>query len=607
MAPPILTIKNIHLSFGTTPLIEGAEFIVEPGARMCLVGRNGSGKSTLLKIAAGKIQPDAGERFVKPGTTIRYLQQEPDLSSYTNLSEYIAGGLEGADDGYRIHYLMDALALDGNADPKNISGGESRRAALARALAPEPDLLMLDEPTNHLDLPIIEWLENELLSYKGALILISHDRRFLSKLTRETIWVDRGETRQINKGFSDFEDWRDSFLEQEQLDRHKLSRKIEREQHWVVHGVSGRRKRNVRRLKELGNLRTTKRDEKQSVGKANISVTEGQTSGKLVAKLEHVSKAFGDRIIIDDFSTRIARGDRIGIVGPNGSGKTTLLKLIMGQLDADDGNIKLGTNLQPLVLDQKREGLDPNTTLKDALTGGGGDSVMVGDIQKHVIGYMKDFLFLPEQQRTPIHRLSGGERARLELARGLRLPSNLLILDEPTNDLDLETLDLLQELIADYNGTVLLVSHDRDFLDRTVNSVIAYEGDVHNTGQWREYAGGYSDMIAQKNLGGGRDVRTVENDRKKSNSKALIAKEKTNKPKLSYKHKFALETLPKTIAALEVELAALNTKLEDPDYYIKDPDGFTKTIEDLDKVQTKLEKCEEEWLELEMLREACSK
>ena len=595
MAPPILTLKNIHLSFGSTPLIEGAEFSVEAGARMCLVGRNGSGKSTLLKIAAGLIEPDDGERFLKPGTTVRYMHQEPDLSAYKNLSEYIAGGLEGADDGYRLHTLMDALGLDGNADPKTISGGEARRAALARALAPEPDLLMLDEPTNHLDLPIIEWLEGELSAYKGALILISHDRRFLSKLTRETIWVDRGETRQINKGFGVFEDWRDNFLEQEELDRHKLSRKIEREQHWVVHGVSGRRKRNVRRLKELGNLRSEKRNEKQSVGKANISVTEGQTSGKLVAKLDHVSKAFGDKLIIDNFSTRIARGDRIGIIGPNGSGKTTLLKLIMGQLEPDDGTIKLGTNLQPLVLDQKREGLDPNITLKDALTGGGGDSVMVGDIQKHVIGYMKDFLFLPEQQRTPIHRLSGGERARLELARGLRLPSNLLILDEPTNDLDLETLDLLQELIADYKGTVLLVSHDRDFLDRTVNSTIAFEGNAH----WQEYAGGYSDMIRQR----GRGVEAIKKDRASKGGGKSKSAENVSKPKLSYKHKFALETLPKTIAALEAEIAKINTALADPEYYAVNPDGFTKSIEDLDIAQTKLEKCEEEWVELEILRE----
>jgi len=600
MAPPILTLKNIHLSFGSTPLIEGAEFAVQPGARLCLVGRNGSGKSTLLKIAAGLIEPDEGEVFLKPGTTVRYMHQEPDLSSYDKLSDFVSGGLEGADDGYRLHYLLDALGLDGNANPKNISGGEARRAALARALAPQPDLLMLDEPTNHLDLPIIEWLEGELAAYKGALILISHDRRFLSKLTRETIWVDRGETRKINKGFGAFEDWRDEFLEQEQLDRHKLSRKIEREQHWVVHGVSGRRKRNVRRLKELGNLRSEKRSEKQSVGKANISVTEGQTSGKLVAKLDGVSKAFGERIIIDNFSTRIARGDRIGIIGPNGSGKTTLLKLIMGQLEADDGTIKLGTNLQSLILDQKREGLDPDTTLKDALTGGGGDSVMVGDVQKHVIGYMKDFLFLPEQQRTPISRLSGGERARLELARGLRLPSNLLILDEPTNDLDLETLDLLQELIADYKGTVLLVSHDRDFLDRTVNSTIAFEGDAHHEGRWQEYAGGYSDMIAQR----GHGVQAAKKERGskpgKPNTQATAPAQKT---KLSYKHKFALETLPKTMAALEAEIAGINEKLADPEYYVKDPDGFNESIANLDIAQTKMEKCEEEWLELELLRE----
>ena len=599
MAPPILTMKNIHLSFGSTPLIEGAEFQIDQNSRICLVGRNGSGKSTLLKIAAGLIQADEGERFVKPGTTIRYLPQEPDLSGYKTIEDYVLAGLEGADEGYRIPYLLDALGLDGTMSPKNLSGGEARRAALARTLAPEPDLLMLDEPTNHLDLPIIEWLEGELESFRGALILISHDRRFLTKLTKQTIWVDRGETRTINHGFGEFEDWRDTFLEQEELDRHKLSRKIEREQHWVVHGVSGRRKRNVRRLKELGNLRSEKTNEKKTIGKANMSVVTGQTSGKLVAKLDNVSKAFDGRIIIDGFSARIARGDRIAIIGPNGSGKTTLLKLIMGEYEADDGDIKLGTNIQPLVLDQKREGLDPNTTLKDALTGGGGDSVMIGDQQKHVIGYMKDFLFLPEQQRTPLHALSGGERARVELARGLRLPSNLLILDEPTNDLDLETLDLLQELIAEYKGTVILVSHDRDFIDRTVDSTIAFEGDA----KWQLYAGGYTDMINQRGFG----VRAAEKaslHKKKSSKDSADTNAAPQKTKLSYKHKFALENLPKTIAALEADIAAINKKLEDPEYYIKDPDGFTHSITRLDEVQTKLEEHELEWLELEELREA---
>jgi ATP-binding cassette subfamily F protein uup len=605
MAPPILTLKNIHLTFGGTPLFEGAEFMVEPGARLCLVGRNGSGKSTLLKIAAGIVQPDEGERFVKPGTTIRYLEQEPDLSGFATIRDYIDSGLTGADAGGTIPYLLDALGLDGDADPTPLSGGEARRAALARVLAAEPDLLMLDEPTNHLDLPIIQWLENELANYPGALILISHDRRFLSKLTRQTLWVDRSETRLIDKGFAHFEDWRDTFLEQEELERHKLGRKIEREQHWIVHGVSGRRKRNVRRVKELAGLRSQKSNERKSVGKANVSVVSGATSGKLVAKLENVSKAFEGRPIIDDFSMRIARGDRIGILGPNGSGKTTLLNLITGKLSADSGKIDLGTNLQPLILDQKRETLDPDMTLKDALTGGSGDSVTIGDQQKHVIGYMKDFLFVPEQQRTPLHALSGGERARVELARGLRLPSNLLILDEPTNDLDLETLDLLQELIADYKGTVILVSHDRDFIDRTVNSVIAFEGNA----KWQQYAGGYSDMVAQR----GHGIKAAKKAAKEAAKAAAKAaggeitktspSAKPQKVKLSYKHKYALETLPGKMKELEAKIVDLNTQLKDPALFKQDPNKFSKLAGKLTHTKSELEKCEEEWLELEILRE----
>lgn len=595
MAPPILTLKDIHLTFGGTPLFEGAEFAVENDARLCLVGRNGSGKSTLLKIAAGLVTQDEGERFVKPGTTIRYLEQEPDLSSYETIRDYVDSGLTGADASARIPYLLDALSLNGEESPKHLSGGESRRAALARVLAAEPDLLMLDEPTNHLDLPIIEWLENELQNYPGALILISHDRRFLSKLTRQTIWVDRSETRTIDKGFGHFEDWRDTFLEQEELERHKLGRKIEREQHWIVHGVSGRRKRNVRRVKELAGLRSQKASERKVVGKANVSVVAGGNSGKLVAKLEHVSKSFEDRLIIDDFSLRIARGERIGILGPNGSGKTTLLNLITGKLRADQGTIELGSNLQPLILDQKREGLDPETTLKDALTGGGGDSVTIGDTQKHVIGYMKDFLFIPEQQRTPLHALSGGERARVELARGLRLPSNLLILDEPTNDLDLETLDLLQELIADYKGTVLLVSHDRDFLDRTVGSVIAAEGN----GKWIQYAGGYSDMVAQR----GHGIKAAKKAAKEKARAEAAKPAAPKKVKLSYKHKYALETLPGKMEGLESEIEALKTALKDPNLYKQDPDKFAKLADDLTQKKSELEACEDQWLELEILRE----
>jgi len=496
--------------------------------------------------------------------------------------------LTGADTGGRIPYLLDALGLDGNADPAPLSGGEARRAALARVLAAEPDLLMLDEPTNHLDLPIIEWLENELSNYPGALILISHDRRFLSKLTRQTLWVDRSETRLIDKGFAHFEDWRDTFLEQEELERHKLGRKIEREQHWIVHGVSGRRKRNVRRVKELAGLRAQKASERKVQGNANVSVVAGAKSGKS-----------DGRQIIDDLSLKIVRGERIGILGPNGSGKTTLLKLIMGTLAPDSGTVELGTNLQALVLDQKREGLDPNTTLKDALTGGGGDSVTIGDQQKHVIGYMKDLLFAPEQQRTPLHALSGGERARVELARGLRLPSNLLILDEPTNDLDLETLDLLQELIADYTGTVILVSHDRDFMDRTVGTVIAYEGNA----KWQQYAGGYSDMVAQRGHGI-KAAKKAAREKAKADERAKQAEKPTKSTKLSYKHKYALETLPGKIAELEKKIADINAQLKDPDLYKKDPEKFAKLAGKLAHTESELEKSENEWLELEILRES---
>jgi len=469
MAPPLLTLKDIALTFGSTPLLERADLTVHARDRLCLVGRNGSGKSTLLKIAAGLVEADNGERFVKPGTSWRYLPQDPDLSAFPDVESYVKDGLVGADDGFRIPYLLDALGLTGREDPSHMSGGERRRAALVRTLAPEPDVLMLDEPTNHLDLPAIEWLEGELGSMSAALVLISHDRRFLESLSRRTLWMDRGETRELDKGFEHFEDWRDEYLAQEELDRHKLARKIHREQHWVVHGVSGRRKRNVRRLKELGNLRQELKSAKKVQGLADVTVTEGRSSGKQVAKLTEVSKAFDGRTVIDTVSLRIGRGERIGVVGPNGSGKTTLLKLIMGTLEADSGKVELGLNLDPLVIDQNRETLNPDWTLADALTDGGGDSVIVADKPRNVIGYMKDFLFLPEQKRTPVHALSGGERGRLQLARGLRLPSNLLVLDEPTNDLDLETLDLLQEIVADYSGTVIVVSHDRDFLDRTVS------------------------------------------------------------------------------------------------------------------------------------------
>ncbi|RKQ71800.1 ATP-binding cassette subfamily F protein uup [Litorimonas taeanensis] len=596
MAPPLLTLSEIALTFGSTPLIENASLMVYPRERLCLVGRNGSGKSTLMKIAAGLVEHDSGERFVKPGTSWRYLPQEPDLSAFATSRDYIADGLVGADDGGRIPYLLDALGLTGDEDPKVMSGGEMRRAALARTLAPDPDILMLDEPTNHLDLPAIEWLEEELARSQSAIILISHDRRFLESLSRRTVWMDRGETRDLDKGFAHFEDWRDDFLEQEELERHKMERKVHREQHWVVHGVSGRRKRNVRRLKELGTLRETIKNQRKVKGNAQITVTEANNSSKQIVRMRDVSHRFGERPIVTDLSLRINRGERLGLVGPNGAGKTTLLKIIMGDLVPDEGQVELGLNLESLVIDQKRESLDPEWTLKDALTDGGNDTVIVGGNSVHVMRYMKDFLFLPEQARTPLHALSGGERGRLQLARGLRLPSNFLVLDEPTNDLDLETLDLLQEMVANYNGTVIIVSHDRDFLDRTVTRTLAYEG----PGEWQIYPGGYSDMMAQRGVGV--QARKSKTESKKSGASQTAAPKKSSS-KLSYKHKFRLEQLPKEMETLSAQIETLETKMADPNFYTKDPDGFTKASTALQKAQSDLEAAEEEWLELEMLRE----
>ena len=601
MAAPILFLNDIHLTFGGTPLLEGADIAVHQGDRICIVGRNGSGKSTLMKIAAGLIEADKGERFVQPGITMRYLPQEPDTQGFKTIEEYVLAGLGPGDDPYTAHMLIEDLGLDPQANPQTLSGGEGRRAALARVLAPKPDVLFLDEPTNHLDMPVIEWLEGELRHLRSALVMISHDRRFLENLSHQTLWMDRGKSRQLNHGFSRFEDWRDQFLEQEEIDRHKLSRKIVREEHWITHGVSGRRKRNMRRVRELADLRSTKAGERKVQAGVNLTLAEGESSGKLVAKLFSISKAFGENTIVSNFSTTISRGDRIGLVGPNGCGKTTLVKLITGDLTPDSGKIKLGVNLDTLIIDQKREMLDPDWTLKDALTDGSGDMVSIGEETKHVYSYMKDFLFAAEQARTPIHALSGGERGRLMLARGLRMPSNFLILDEPTNDLDLETLDLLQEFIADYPGTVVLVSHDRDFLDRVCTSVITPD----KKGHWLEYAGGYSDMMVQKKPSRP-VVERPSNPKPKPSAKSTKQKQKTSEPKeakLSFSQKHALETLPKEIKRLEFEIEKLKAALAKPGLYESDPKKFNTWANELAKRETSLGEKEDEWLELEMLRD----
>lgn len=597
MAPPLLRLDNIFVTFGGTPLLSDASLSVSEGDRIALVGRNGSGKSTLLKIAAGLVEPTGGEMFRHPSSAIRYLPQTPDMDGFKTVRDYVAAGLGPADDIHRVAYMLDHLGLTGDEDPKNLSGGEARRAALARVIAPQPDILLLDEPTNHLDLTTIEWLEGELNQIRSAIVLISHDRRFLENVSRSTVWLDRGETKRLGKGFGSFEEWRDKLLEEEERQQQKLGRQIEREEHWLRYGVTARRKRNVRRLDDLQKLRQQYRGYRGPQGNVVLETSDSQESGKLVIEAKNISKAYNGRTLVDNFSTRIQRGDRIGLVGPNGVGKTTLLSMLNGLLPPDTGTVKLGQNLEIATLDQKRS-LDEMETLAHYLTDGRGDSVIVNGEQRHVVSYMKDFLFQPEQARTPIKELSGGERARLMLARVLSRPANLLILDEPTNDLDMETLDLLQELVAGFSGTVILVSHDRDFLDRTVTTVLAPEGN----GRWLQYAGGYSDMIAQR-----KGVEVTKNKTEKTVSSSVSPEpqreKRTEKQKLSYKQKFALEKLPLEIDKLHKLIGSLEKEFSDPQLYMKDEKRFHELSQLLDKKRTELSKKEEEWLELEMLRE----
>jgi ATP-binding cassette subfamily F protein uup len=598
MAPPLLLLQDIHLHLGTTPLLTGATLSVGPGERLALVGRNGSGKSTLLKVAAGVLRPEAGTRFLQPGTTLRSLPQEPDFGSARTVWEHVEAGLGPSDDPYRAHALLEQLGLTGEEAPERLSGGEARRAALVRAMAASPDILLLDEPTNHLDLPAIAWLEQELASMRGALVLISHDRRFLETLSRAMVWLDRGTTRRLEKGFAGFEAWRDQVLEEEEREAHKLDRKIVREEHWMRYGVTARRKRNMRRVGELAALRQRRREALKATGTVRMAASEGEGSGTLVAQAEAVTKGYGDAApVVRDFSTRILRRDRVGIVGPNGAGKTTLLKLLTGEMEPDSGTIRLGTGLQMVTLDQGRDSLDPSVSLAEALTGGNGDQVEVAGQRRHVVGYMKDFLFVPDQARTAVGVLSGGERGRLMLARALARPSNLLVLDEPTNDLDLETLDLLEELLAEYPGTVLVVSHDRDFLDRVCTSVIVSEGE----GSWQEYAGGYSDMLAQR--GRGVEAKAAAVVERPAKVATAAAPAPAAKRKLSFKQQHALQSLPGRMEALQAEIAQLRTALAAPGLYARDRARFERFSAALTEKEAALVAAEEEWLELEMLRE----
>jgi ATP-binding cassette subfamily F protein uup len=600
MASPLLQLNDIALTFGGTPLLSGAELSVAPGERVSLVGRNGAGKSTLLKIAAGLIEPDRGSVFVQPGTVLRYLSQEPNFSGFASTLAYVESGLGLSDDRHAARRLLEQVGLTGKEDPAKLSGGEARRASLAGVLAPSPDILLLDEPTNHLDLTTIEWLERDLDSRRIALVIISHDRRFLSTLSRSTVWLDRGQTRRLERGFDHFEEWRDALLAEEERDQHKLDRRIVAEEHWMRYGVTGRRKRNMRRVGRLHALRDQRRTYRAVAGNASISAGSAPLSGAQVIEAATIGKSFDGRPIVSDFSIRIQRGDRIGIVGPNGSGKTTLINMLTGVLAADTGSVRLGSTLAVATLNQNRDSLDPDVTVADALTGGHGSTVTVNGTAKHVVSYMKDFLFAAEQARTPLGKLSGGERARLMLAQAFAKPSNLLVLDEPTNDLDMETLDVLEDTLAEYPGTVLLISHDRDFLDRLVNGVIVPEGN----GRWMEYAGGYSDMLAQRGADLTRDQARKPETRKVGRESApAIAQSAPAKRRLMFKEKHALETLPKTIAKLQAEIDALQAKLGDPQFYARDRAAFENTTALLGELQLKIAEAQEQWLELEILRE----
>ncbi len=605
-SPPLLTLSDIRLGFGGRPLFDGVTLAIAPGERLCVVGRNGSGKSTLLRVMAGLVEPDSGERFVQPGRTVAYLPQDPDPTGFATLLDYAAAEL-APEDRWRAESALDGLKVAAATDPATASGGERRRAALARLIAAEADLMLLDEPTNHLDIQAIEWLEEHLDQTRAAFALISHDRAFLTRLSRATLWLDRGEVRRSPEGFGGFEEWRDKVWEEEDAARHKLDRLIRAEAHWAVYGISARRTRNQGRLRRLAALRADRAEQINRAGTAAMALEGADRSGKLVIEAKGVAKTFGDTPIVRDFSIRIARGERVALVGPNGVGKTTLLQMLIGREAPDSGTVRLGANLQIAVFDQARAQLDPERSLWETLTddrslGAKGDQIMVRGTPKHVVAYLKDFLFDERQARGPVKALSGGERARLLLARIMARPSNLLVLDEPTNDLDIDTLDLLQELVADFDGTVLLVSHDRDFLDRVATTTVAMEGD----GRATIYAGGWSDYRAQR---GGRSAEAPPPATAVRRPAPAPARKPTpippqKAPGLSFTQRHRLETLPGEIDRLNAEIRKLEGLLADPQLYAREPAKFDKATRALADRQARLDAAETEWLELESLRES---
>ena len=596
---PQISLKNIFLSFGEKQIFEGLNLLVQPRDRIALVGRNGSGKSTLLKVLQGLVIQDEGERILSKGLSVGYMEQDPNLSEFVTLKDYVCSGVL-VSDYHEGEKVAQNLGVDLDMPVNVSSGGERRRAALTKLIAENHDIMLLDEPTNHLDVEAIEWLEAELKGLSKSFIVISHDRKFLSNLTNDTIWVDRGKARRCSIGFGGFEAWRDKIWNEEDEKIHKLNRKIRSESRWAVEGISARRKRNQGRLRNLEKLRAERQSYISRTGLAKMKLESRTKSGQLVLKADKVSKSFGEKCIIRNFSIQIRKGDRIGIVGPNGIGKSTLLKILLGEVIPDLGTAKLGSNLIVAKFDQMREQLNLENSLWQNLTddptmkaSGKAGQIMVRGKSKHVAGYLKEFLFSESQLRSPVKSLSGGEKARLLLAKLMTRESNLLILDEPTNDLDLETLDLLQEVIAEYEGTVLLISHDRDFLNRTVDTSIILTGhgdSVKIAGSWEVY-----NNLKAKN----ETQNKGEYLDKKKNVSEPPKREMPSKAEFSFVDKHRLDEIPNLIDRLEYEIKQLETFLSDSNLYLEHPNKFEKASAALIERQAEMKKLEDEWFKLE--------
>ncbi|WP_300389952.1 ABC-F family ATP-binding cassette domain-containing protein [Henriciella sp.] len=601
---PILRLADVELTFGGTPIFTGVTFTLAKGERAALVGRNGAGKSTLMRLVTGRHEPDAGDLWRQPGTEVAVVEQEPDLSSFESVLQYAS---EGAEETWMAEAELGLFGIDPTADPKTLSGGQVRRAALARAFAQDPDVLLLDEPTNHLDVPMIETLEERLKSFPGAVLLVSHDRRFLENVTTTTLWLRQGKVWKSPRGYADFDDWAASIEAEEEKQLQRMKTQLKEEHHWLARGVTARRKRNMGRLAKLHDLRAQHAKQKALINDAKstagLSAESGGSQSRKVLEAFGLSKAFGETIIANDLSLRILKGDRIGIVGPNGVGKTTLLKMLLGELEPDSGSVKVSQALTVTYLDQTRETLKPSDTLWEALAPAGGDAIMVQGRSKHVAAYAKDFLFSPEQLRQPVSALSGGERNRLTLAIALAKPADVLVLDEPTNDLDMQTLDLLEEMLSEFDGTLILVSHDRAFLDAIVTSCLVPMGN----GKWVETAGGWTDAARQvPSLTSRRAAAppTQEKDKPKASTPSHSPKREA---KLSFKDQHRLKEVEAALPRLEKEIADLEAQLGNPDLFGSDPAKFDRLTKRLGDARTELEKAEEDWLEIEALKEEIAK